>query len=498
MKKITFCILANLVLFASAAPVESSSWESLQEDAVNLHNRGRYASAINAGRRALRQAKEHYGERAVQVAESSKMLARSYLAADDFSKAQDFYRQTLAIQEASEGGNNAAFSDTLLEVADMYTYSKQLYEAQELYERALNIRKSIYGADHPSVAEVMMKLAILYSATDQLDEAAVYVEKALSINKKATNDKLKNVVLAQNVVILARISMRQGKLDLNRSLTKRALSLLEDEYDSPSPALVADTLMMLADVSVELDQPQDARALYQRALSIQERALGPDHPIVVKTLLAIIKLHIKQNEHGKAEVILKRVLAIQKVALGDTHPDVMKTAVQLQRISAKQGRMTRYDFMTMKSAEPKSNNRLRSREESPASSLKDQQVPFEKISKDADASEESSRAKRYSANRHEKRLWKVDDLLVMAESFSQQAAEYTSKGKYTEAEALFDRSLDIYERIKGADHVDLIPILEEYVECLKLSGKTSKENSIAERIRYIRSRSPLNSDKTLR
>jgi Tfp pilus assembly protein PilF len=60
--------------------------------------------------------------------------------------------------------------------------------------------------------------------------------------------------------------------------------------------------------------------LYRRALAIQEKALGPNHPDTANSLnnLALL-LHDKGDSAG-AEPLYRRALAIREKALGPDHP----------------------------------------------------------------------------------------------------------------------------------------------------------------------------------
>jgi tetratricopeptide (TPR) repeat protein len=65
----------------------------------------------------------------------------------------------------------------------------------------------------------------------------------------------------------------------------------------------------------------EAMPLAQRALAIQEKALGPNHPSVANLLSNLAFLYVNQGRYGEAEPLYKRSLAIREKALGQDHPD---------------------------------------------------------------------------------------------------------------------------------------------------------------------------------
>ena len=48
--------------------------------------------------------------------------------------------------------------------------------------------------------------------------------------------------------------------------------------------------------------------MYERALKIDEAALGPDHPAVARDLNNLALLHAKQAEYGRALLRFERAL----------------------------------------------------------------------------------------------------------------------------------------------------------------------------------------------
>ena len=73
-----------------------------------------------------------------------------------------------------------------------------------------------------------------------------------------------------------------------------------------------------------------AEPLYQRALKIDEKALGPDHPDTAQTLNNLAELYRSMGDYAKAEPLYQRALKIKEKALGPDHPD---TAMALNNLA---------------------------------------------------------------------------------------------------------------------------------------------------------------------
>ena len=67
-----------------------------------------------------------------------------------------------------------------------------------------------------------------------------------------------------------------------------------------------------------------AEPLFQRALKIREKALGPDHPDTALALNNLALLYYSMGDYAKAEPLYQRALKIDEKALGPDHPDTAR------------------------------------------------------------------------------------------------------------------------------------------------------------------------------
>src|SRR5439155_1361242 len=70
----------------------------------------------------------------------------------------------------------------------------------------------------------------------------------------------------------------------------------------------------------------------QRALTIRERAFGPDHPDVARSLNNLANVLGSTGDYAGARRLQERALAILEKALGPDHPDVAKSLNNLGRL----------------------------------------------------------------------------------------------------------------------------------------------------------------------
>ena len=73
---------------------------------------------------------------------------------------------------------------------------------------------------------------------------------------------------------------------------------------------LAITLNNLALLYQAQGQYAQAEPLYQRALALWEKALGPEHPLLVISLHSLVLLYQSQGHEAQAEPLYRRALAI--------------------------------------------------------------------------------------------------------------------------------------------------------------------------------------------
>jgi CHAT domain-containing protein/Tfp pilus assembly protein PilF len=115
-----------------------------------------------------------------------------------------------------------------------------------------------------------------------------------------------------------------GKYDEAFPSYERALSIRENALGPNHPS-VAISLNNLALLYHSTGEYATAETLQRRALSIKDRALGPEHSSVAESLNNLGHLYREMGENAKAEPLQRRALSIWEKALGPEHPNVAES-----------------------------------------------------------------------------------------------------------------------------------------------------------------------------
>ncbi len=76
----------------------------------------------------------------------------------------------------------------------------------------------------------------------------------------------------------------------------------------------------------------------------------------------------------------------------------------------------------------------------------------------------------------------------MAASLNNLAELYGGQGRYAEAEPLYERALEIYEKALGSAHPKVAIVLENMAVFYKQIGRMDEAKSLEERAKGLRSR----------
>jgi tetratricopeptide (TPR) repeat protein len=121
-----------------------------------------------------------------------------------------------------------------------------------------------------------------------------------------------------------------------RPLFERALAIYEKAL-GPDHPYTATSLNNLASVLEAQGELAAARPLFERALAIDEKALGPDHTDTAKSLNNLAYVRQAQGDLAAARPLLERALAICEKALGPDHTDTARSLNNLAYVLRAQG-----------------------------------------------------------------------------------------------------------------------------------------------------------------
>ena len=139
-----------------------------------------------------------------------------------------------------------------------------------------------------------------------------------SLDEETKTQRMEQVVRAMNHVFPEVEFQNWSKCDRLLPQAQHCAShILQENFMLPEGARL---LNQTASYLQERARYAEAEPLYQRALRINEQALGAEHPQVALNLNNLALLYKTQGKYAEAEPLYQRALAIFEEALGSEHP----------------------------------------------------------------------------------------------------------------------------------------------------------------------------------
>jgi tetratricopeptide (TPR) repeat protein len=262
------------------------------------------------------------------------------------------------------------------------------------------------------------------------------------------------------------------------SLAQRALEIDEKALgpEHPDTAVSLNNLAGLYDASGAFEK---ALPLYQRALKIREKALGPEHPDTATSLNNLAALYWARGAYDQALPLYQRALKIREKALGPEHPD---TSVSLNNLATLYQAMGAYD-----QALPLFKRALAIREkvlgpEHPATATSLNNLAGLYVDQGA---------YKQALPLYQRALQIVEKALGpehprTATSLNNLALQYKTLGAYDQALPLYQQALKIREKALGPEHPDTAVSLNNLAGLYEAQGGFDQALPLYQRALQIR------------
>jgi CHAT domain-containing protein/Tfp pilus assembly protein PilF len=405
---------------------------NLRAKGLSLTAQGRYAEAEPLLRRALAIREDALWSDDMYVAQSCDELALVYFQEDRYPEAETLYTRELELYQKEFGSDRFYVAAPLAGLGLVYRSEAHYADAERSFKRALAVTEATHGPYDLEVAKSLDNLATVYEDEGRYAEAEPLFKRELEIRE--------HIYYSREARILANLT----------SFIK--FGFLDKEGPKPTTAM-----MNLANLYEDEGRYADAEALTERALTIDEKALGPEHPTVAIALHNLAYDYQDEGRYADAEPLVKRALVIDEKALGPNHTAIAEDLDGLAQLYVDEGRYA--------DAEPLYTRALAIREKAlgpshpgVAKSLSELSWLYENEGRYAEAEPNLKRALAI-----DEQALGPDHPYVAAE-LNNLAQLYWVEGRFADAEPLYQRALVVYEKALGLDHPDIATVLNNLAE----------------------------------
>lgn len=263
-----------------------------------------------------------------------QLMAYWIALGDEYDMVESYMRQ--AVPGSSPTGNTDAEGLLLYMLGRFFSECGEYNAAEELCRRALALEEHQTTGAYPSITDILDTLAATLYHTGRNAEALELSGRALALREQTLGDR--HPAVARNLADLGAILYATGAHAEAERLLARALSCTDEAGRSDLP-VVAMILNNLGAIHLATDRPHSAAAFFQRALGMNERLLGPEHPEVAANLINIACALQSERTFDTAIEYFQRALSIKEKALGGDHPHIAFILTNLGWIMREMGEL---------------------------------------------------------------------------------------------------------------------------------------------------------------
>jgi tetratricopeptide (TPR) repeat protein len=300
-------VLLLIVFYAVSVTGQTPApWADLSRLATARHDADDFAGALALRREALRVAEEKLGLEDKQLAALLANLALALHAVAQDTAADPFARRALNIAEQS--GDKALTGIVLNALGVVLAGEGEMARAEPVLRRSVALLEESQGEDALNVAGAANNLATVYGDTGQYAKAEQELARALPIFEKHLGREHPRYALALSSMFT--VMYQQHRANEGEPYLRRALAIAERAF--PQSLNMAQIQHGLAAFEVAHENYKEAARILEKIIAMQERLLGPEHPLLARSLLNYSDVLRRMHQKAEAKQALNRANLILK------------------------------------------------------------------------------------------------------------------------------------------------------------------------------------------
>jgi serine/threonine-protein kinase len=284
--------------------------------------------------RAVRDAQALKNEPEVQ-ADLLQTVGGIYQSLEKDDRAEALIQAALDTRRATFGEQSAEAADSMVALSYVRIDQARFAEAERLAERAMAIDRRVLKPDSPDLARAMAALGSVHEHTGAYESGIKVLEEAVRIQSEHP-DNPKD--LSNGLVYLANCQTLMGHLAAANVLHRRALEIDRRLYGEQHPN-VAEDLGNLGEIEEQRGLYAESERHYRQSLAIDRVWYATDNPEFALMEVGLAKALVQENKDAEAEALLKHAIPVEERFMGKMHPFVATGMSWMGTVALKQGRL---------------------------------------------------------------------------------------------------------------------------------------------------------------
>ena len=236
-------------------------------------------------------------------------LGRLHVFRGRWLKAEAVLKEALKSGTSMMGDESLYVADWRGTLGMVYLGTGDTKQAARELKAALRIVEE-GGPDDSSLVSALVNAATLYYVQRDWRRAEAALSRSLTIMEQSLPSR--RLDISRTLARLAFVCHVQRKYDRAESFLRRAITLRREALGTREDADEAILSALLANILASQGSDAEAEVLYERALSAQERTLGPRSAEVAATLEGFASLLRRENRQPIATEMELRAAAIRR------------------------------------------------------------------------------------------------------------------------------------------------------------------------------------------
>jgi CHAT domain-containing protein/tetratricopeptide (TPR) repeat protein len=262
-------------------------------------------------------------------------MANARFEKGQYSAAEPFYREALAIREQIYGQKNDRTATALVALATCVMVLGRDTEAAQLCEQLDGVITSTKGVDSYERVEALQLASFVYYGLGRRKEAQHAATMALEICERSKGSHATETGYA--LVALGLIHSHQKQFRDAERLFERALAIYDRNLGAGSESSVL-TRVGLGSLYWNAGRHTEAEKAFRHTLGFFEETFGDNHPHVATLLDQLANNAHFMGDYARAENLAKKALRIHMKALGPGHPSTGACLINLSVTHAARGK----------------------------------------------------------------------------------------------------------------------------------------------------------------
>ncbi len=259
------------------------------------------------------------------VAQSWSNLATIRFDLGRYQAAESLFKRALAIRQAHSQSYPSLHATTLRSLAEVSKAAGRSYEAESIYRQAADIYEKAFGPNDPQLALTLTFLGRLHIDCGQHGSAQQVLARAVEIQNGRGN--VRDAAVAVTFNTYGNLHAARDHFEQAEEFYGRALRVQRDVLGGDHPDVAA-TLVLFGDATLARGDHSAAEKSYRKALDICRKQLGEGHKLVAEGMHRLARLMVADNEPDRA---IELCAAIRKKhartldQISGLHADVLGT-----------------------------------------------------------------------------------------------------------------------------------------------------------------------------